>query len=87
MDAPPRSRGLDRPLRAKARFAVRVQKQFDLHPLAIEDAEHAHQHPTAEEYGNTMFVVTQTAQLVDARIALGAVREVVEIEVGDVVSG
>ena len=30
----------------------RVQQQFDLHPLAIEDAGKAHQHPKLEQYGD-----------------------------------
>jgi magnesium transporter len=28
-----------------------VQRQFNLHPLAIEDAGKAHQHPKLEQYG------------------------------------
>ncbi len=50
---------------------LRVQKQFNLHPLAIEDAECAHQHPKVEEYGDTLFVVARTAQMVDGRIGFG----------------
>jgi magnesium transporter len=50
---------------------VRVQKQFSLHPLAIEDAECAHQQPKVEEYGDTLFVVARTAQMVDGRIGFG----------------
>ena len=30
----------------------RVQQQFDLHPLAIEDAGKAHQHSKLEQYGD-----------------------------------
>src|ERR1700749_2090483 len=29
----------------------RVQRQFNLHPLAIEDAAKAHQYPKLEQYG------------------------------------
>jgi magnesium transporter len=50
---------------------ARVQKQFNLHPLAIEDAERAHQQPKVEQYGETLFVVARTAQMVDGRIAFG----------------
>ena len=50
---------------------VRVQRQFNLHPLAIEDAECAHQQPKLEEYGDTLFVVARTAQMVDSRIGFG----------------
>jgi magnesium transporter len=49
----------------------RVQVQFDLHPLAIEDANHAHQHPKMEQYGESIFVVARTAQMVEGRIAFG----------------
>jgi magnesium transporter len=48
----------------------RVQRQFDLHPLAIEDAANAHQHPKLEQYGESIFIVARTAQMVDGRIAL-----------------
>src|SRR5437899_10020963 len=48
-----------------------VQKQFDLHDLAIEDANNAHQHPKIEQYGEALFVVARTTQLIDGRIAFG----------------
>ena len=38
----------------KRDLLVRVQRQFNLHPLAIEDAERAHQQPKLEEYGDTL---------------------------------
>lgn len=50
---------------------LQVQAQFGLHRLAIEDAVHAHQRPKIELYGDCLFVVVRTAQLVDGRIALG----------------
>jgi magnesium transporter len=34
-----------------------MQAEFDLHPLAIEDARHGHQRPKIEEYGDVLFVV------------------------------
>lgn len=49
----------------------RVQRQFDLHPLAIEDAEKAHQYPKLEQYGDGLFIVARTAQMEDGRIAFG----------------
>jgi magnesium transporter len=49
----------------------RVQRQFNLHPLAIEDAGKAHQHPKLEQYGEGIFIVARTAQLVEGRIAFG----------------
>src|SRR6266853_2913623 len=48
-----------------------VQQQFDLHDLAIEDANNAHQRPKIEQYGEALFVVARTAQLIDGRIAFG----------------
>ena len=32
-----------------------MQEEFDLHPLAVEDANHGHQRPKVEEYGNSIF--------------------------------
>ncbi len=37
-----------------------VEELFDLHPLAIEDAVHAHQRPKLERYGDSSFLVMQT---------------------------
>ena len=50
---------------------LRVQRQFDLHDLAIEDAEHPHGYPKVEQYGDALFVVARTAQLIDGRVAFG----------------
>src|SRR5215211_1683595 len=49
----------------------RVQRQFGLHDLAIEDALHAHQRPKIEQYGDGLFIVARTAQMLDGRIAFG----------------
>src|SRR5262249_25058659 len=48
-----------------------VQKRFGLHDLAIEDALNAHQRPKLEIYGESLFVVLRTAQLVDHAVRLG----------------
>jgi len=40
----------------------RVQQQFHLHDLAIEDAYNAHQRPKLEQYEHSLFVVLRTAQ-------------------------
>ena len=42
---------------------TRVQQEFDLHELAVEDAQKAHQRPKIEEYGDTLFVVLHTVAL------------------------
>ena len=34
-----------------------MQAEFDLHPLAVEDAHHGHQRPKIEEYGDSLFTV------------------------------
>lgn len=34
-----------------------MQQEFDLHPLAVEDARNGHQRPKLEEYGDTLFCV------------------------------
>jgi magnesium transporter len=35
----------------------RLQQEFDLHELAVEDAYHGHQRPKLEEYGSSLFIV------------------------------
>jgi magnesium transporter len=49
----------------------RVEAQFGLHELAIEDALKAHQRPKLELYGDALFVVARTAQMVEGRISFG----------------
>lgn len=41
----------------------RVQEEFSLHDLAIEDAHMAHQRPKIELYGDTVFLVLRTAHM------------------------
>jgi len=47
-----------------AEFAE-VADHLRLHPLAVEDAIHAHQRPKLEHYGNMMFIVLKPARYVD----------------------
>jgi magnesium transporter len=49
----------------------KMQEEFGLHDLAVEDAHHAHQRPKIEAYGNSLFIAAHTAQLVADRIAFG----------------
>ena len=49
----------------------RVQAQLGLHYLAIEDAGKAHQHPKIEQYGEALFIVARTAQIVQDQVAFG----------------
>jgi magnesium transporter len=48
----------------EAALAV-VAEEFGLHPLAVEDAVHAHQRPKLETYGDTVFLVLKTVRYVD----------------------
>ncbi|WP_320669841.1 magnesium and cobalt transport protein CorA [Patulibacter defluvii] len=50
-----------------------VGEYFDLHPLAIEDAIHAHQRPKLERHDQMVFVVLKTARYVDdgERVEIG----------------
>ncbi len=41
---------------------TRMQREFGLHELAVEDARHGHQRPKLEEYGNTLFAVMHTVE-------------------------
>ena len=54
-----------------AELLRRVQKEFGLHDLAIEDAGQAHQRPKLEQYGEALFIVARTAQLTGGRVAFG----------------
>lgn len=49
----------------------KLQEEFGLHDLAIEDAQHAHQRPKLEAFGNTLFVAVHTAQHVDEHVRFG----------------
>jgi magnesium transporter len=42
-----------------------LRREFDLHPLAVEDAIHAHQRPKLEMYADMVFLVLKTARYVD----------------------
>lgn len=44
-----------------------VATAFGLHPLAIEDAIHAHQRPKLEHYGDSLFMVFKPARYVDSQ--------------------
>jgi magnesium transporter len=48
-----------------------LQAEFGLHELAIEDALKAHQRPKLELYGEALFIVARTAQMLNGRITFG----------------
>jgi magnesium transporter len=50
-----------------------MQEEFDLHPLAVEDARHGHQRPKVEEYGDSLFVVLQTVEVQGEELNVGEV--------------
>ena len=50
-----------------------MQEEFDLHPLAVEDARHGHQRPKLEEYGDMLFVVLQTVEVTADELKPGEV--------------
>jgi len=50
---------------------AKIQAEFGLHDLAVEDARAAHQRPKLEEYGDSLFVVLRTAQLADGKTEFG----------------
>ena len=60
--------GLYRP---DAPLLLKMQEEFDLHPLAVEDALNAHQRAKIELYGDSLFLVLQTAQVVKGHIEFG----------------
>src|SRR5262245_33386500 len=43
----------------------KMQHEFGLHELAVEDALRAHQRPKLEHYGDSIFVVIRTAEIQD----------------------
>ncbi|NOT89202.1 MAG: magnesium and cobalt transport protein CorA [Lysobacter sp.] len=49
----------------------KLQEEFGLHDLAIEDAQHAHQRPKIEAYGNSLFLAVHTSQLLDGHVRFG----------------
>ncbi|MEU5978251.1 magnesium and cobalt transport protein CorA [Streptomyces sp. NPDC047315] len=66
--------GLHEP--TEVEFAV-FTEVFGLHPLAVEDAVHAHQRPKVERYGDTLFAVLKPCVYV-AHAELTATSEVVD---------
>ena len=52
---------------------TQMQEEFNLHPLAIEDATHGHQRPKIEEYGDIVFVVMHLLEVHQDEILVGEV--------------
>ena len=52
----------------------KMQEEFGLHDLAVEDARHGHQRPKIEEYDDTLFAVLHTVELAeDGEVKVGEV--------------
>lgn len=49
----------------------KLQEEFGLHDLAIEDAQYAHQRPKLEQFGKSLFIAVHTAQRVDGHVRFG----------------
>jgi len=52
---------------------TKMQEEFGLHELAVEDAHHGHQRPKIEEYGDSLFVVLQMIELDGDQLRVGEV--------------
>ncbi len=50
-----------------------MKEEFDLHELAVEDAQHGHQRPKIEEYGDSLFAVLHTVELSGTELQVGEV--------------
>ena len=50
-----------------------MQAEFDLHPLAVEDARNGHQRPKIEDYDDSLFVVLQVIEPADGELRLGEI--------------
>src|SRR5690349_16213429 len=48
-----------------------LEQNYNLHPLAIEDALKAHQLPKVDVYGEQLFVVAKTVRLENDQFAYG----------------
>lgn len=49
----------------------RMQMEFRLHELAVEDAYHGHQRPKIDEYGDSLFAAIPILELADGEICKG----------------
>jgi len=51
----------------------KMQEEFGLHDLAVEDARHGHQRPKIEEYGDTLFVAMHLVEVIHPDLAVGEI--------------
>jgi magnesium transporter len=50
-----------------------MRDEFDLHELAVEDAQHGHQRPKLEEYDESLFAVLHLIEMHDDELCVGEV--------------
>ena len=50
-----------------------MQREFNLHELAVEDAHVGHQRPKIEEYGNSIFAVMHLIEVIDNDLHVGEI--------------
>jgi magnesium transporter len=50
-----------------------MQREFDLHELAVEDARHGHQRPKIDEYGDSVFAVLHNIAIAGEELKVGEV--------------
>jgi magnesium transporter len=50
-----------------------MQAQFDLHPLAVEDARNGHQRPKIEDYGDSLFAILHVIEPGEEEMRIGEV--------------
>jgi magnesium transporter len=59
---------------ASAEELAKMQEEFGLHELAVEDAQQGHQRPKIEEYDDSLFAVLHTVELAaDGEVNVGEV--------------
>jgi magnesium transporter len=51
----------------------KMQEEFGLHELAVEDARHGHQRPKIEEYGDSLFAVMHLVEIENSELRIGEV--------------
>lgn len=56
---------------ADGQLLMKIQEEFGLHELSVEDACTAHQRPKIEEYGELLFIVLHTAALTEDSVNFG----------------
>jgi magnesium transporter len=50
-----------------------MREEFNLHELAVEDARHGHQRPKIEEYGDSLFGVVKTVEMIEGELQVGEI--------------